>query len=129
SSELEDKNGETFYTLGAEQRDFASPNDYPSVVKDAFMAIEDQRFESHFGIDPIGIFRAAYGFITNSGQIAGGGSTITQQLVKLSVFSTLEEDQTLERKAQEAWLAVQLERRLSKEQILSLYMNKIYLSE
>lgn len=128
SSELVDMNGETFYTLGAEQRDFASADEYPAVVRDAFMAIEDQRFDSHFGIDPIGIFRAAYGFITNRGQITGGGSTITQQLVKLSVFSTLQEDQTLERKAQEAWLAIQLERQLTKDQIITLYMNKIYLS-
>lgn len=128
SSELIDMNGETFYTLGAEQRDFASADEYPSLVKDAFVAIEDQRFESHFGIDPIGIARAAYGFITNRGQITGGGSTITQQLVKLSVFSTLQEDQTLKRKAQEAWLAIQLESQLSKEEILTLYMNKIYLS-
>lgn len=128
SSELLDINGESFYTLGAEQRDFASASDYPDIVKNAFMAIEDQRFESHIGIDPIGISRAAFGFITNRGQIAGGGSTITQQLVKLSVFSTLKEDQTLERKAQEAWLAIQLERQLTKEQILALYLNKIYLS-
>ncbi|HZJ83348.1 MAG TPA: transglycosylase domain-containing protein [Clostridia bacterium] len=128
SSELLDINGETFYTLGAEQRDFASAKDYPDIVKDAFMAIEDQRFETHFGIDPIGISRAALGYITNRGQITGGGSTITQQLVKLSVFSTLKEDQTLERKAQEAWLAIQLERKLTKEQILTLYMNKIFLS-
>lgn len=129
ASELVDINGDVFYTLGAETRNFASPDEYPQVMKDALMAIEDQRFESHFGVDPIGIGRAAWGFVTNRGQLtAGGGSTITQQLVKNSVFSTLSEDQTLERKAQEAWLAVQLERQLSKEQILSLYMNKIHMA-
>lgn len=128
ASELVDADGNVFYTLGAEQRDFASADEYPQVMKDAMLAIEDQRFESHMGVDPIGIGRAAWGFVTNRGQIAGGGSTITQQLVKLSVFSTAREDQTLERKAQEAWLAVQLERQLSKEEILSLYMNKIHMA-
>lgn len=128
ASELVDADGEVFYTLGAETRDFAAPDEYPQVMKDAMMAIEDQRFEDHMGVDPIGIGRAAWGYITNRGQIVGGGSTITQQLVKLSVFSTAREDQTLERKAQEAWLALQLERQLSKEQILSLYMNKIHMA-
>lgn len=127
SSDLVDANGEVFYTLGGQQRDFARADEYPEVMKNAMMAIEDQRFESHFGIDPIGISRAAWGFLTNQGQIVGGGSTITQQLIKNSVFSTSEEDQTLERKAQEAWLAVQLERQLSKEEILSLYMNRIHM--
>ncbi|EXJ22620.1 Multimodular transpeptidase-transglycosylase [Alkalibacterium sp. AK22] len=127
SSELLDKDGEVFYTIGAETRNFASPEDIPDVMVNAVIAIEDQRFESHFGIDPIGIARAAAGFVTNRGQIVGGGSTVTQQLVKLSVFSTAREDQTLERKAQEAWLAVQLERQLSKEQIMTMYLNRINL--
>lgn len=128
SSELVDKDGEVFYTLGAESRNFANPDEFPDVMIDAMTAIEDQRFNSHMGVDPIGIARAAAGFVTNRGQISGGGSTITQQLVKLSVFSTAREDQTLERKAQEAWLAVQLERQLSKEQIMSLYLNKIHMA-
>lgn len=128
SSDLLDMDGNVFYTLGGESRDYANASEYPQVMIDAMTAIEDQRFEDHMGIDPIGIARAALGFVTNRGQIVGGGSTITQQLVKLAVFSTLREDQTLERKAQEAWLAVQLERQLSKEQILTLYMNKIHMA-
>lgn len=127
SSDLLDKNGEVFYTIGAETRNFAAPEEIPDIMVDAVIAIEDQRFKSHFGIDPIGIGRAAVGFVTNRGQIVGGGSTVTQQLVKLSVFSTAPEDQTLERKAQEAWLAVQLERQLSKEQIMTMYLNRINL--
>ncbi|MFO8069577.1 MAG: transglycosylase domain-containing protein [Alkalibacterium sp.] len=128
SSELLDKDGNVFYTLGGEVRDYADPDAYPEVMLDAMTAIEDQRFYDHMGIDPIGIGRAAIGYITNQGQIVGGGSTITQQLVKLSVFSTTRADQTLQRKAQEAWLAIQLERQLSKEQILTLYMNKIHMA-
>lgn len=127
SSELVDMNGEVFYSLGGNEREFATAEEYPDVLKDAVMAIEDQRFLNHRGIDPIGIARAAVGYVTNQGEIVGGGSTITQQLIKNSVFSTKQEDQTLERKAQEAWLAVQLEQELSKEQIMTLYLNKIHM--
>lgn len=129
SSDLVDMNGNVFYSLGAEERNYASASDYPEVMLDAIKSIEDQRFDSHIGIDPIGIGRAAVGYLTNSGEIVGGGSTITQQLVKLSVFttSTTEAAQTLERKAQEAWLAMQLERQLSKEQIITLYLNKVHM--
>lgn len=128
SSDLVDANGDVFYTLGGETRDFAEADEYPEVMKNAMTAIEDQNFYDHFGIDPIGIGRAALGYVTNLGEISGGGSTITQQLVKLAVFSTARSDQTLKRKAQEAWLAIQLERQLSKEQILTLYMNKIHMA-
>ena len=127
SSDLVDMNGEVFYSLGGEEREYASADEYPQVLRDAVMAIEDRRFEKHIGIDPIGIARAAVGYVTNAGQIVGGGSTITQQLIKNSVFSSLQEDQTLERKAQEAWLAIQLERKLSKEQIMTLYLNRIHM--
>lgn len=125
ASDLVDMNGEVFYSLGAEEREYAEADEYPQVMLDAIRAIEDTRFDSHVGIDPIGITRAAVGYLTNAGSIVGGGSTITQQLIKLSVFSTEKVDQTLERKAQEAWLAIQLERQLSKEQIMTLYLNRI----
>lgn len=127
AADLVDMNGEVFYTFGGEEREYASADEYPEVLIDAVMAIEDRRFNKHIGIDPIGIARAAVGYVTNAGEIVGGGSTITQQLVKLSVFSTLQEDQTLERKAQEAWLAMQLERELSKEQIMTFYLNRIHM--
>ncbi|SJN42971.1 Multimodular transpeptidase-transglycosylase / Penicillin-binding protein 1A/1B (PBP1) [Marinilactibacillus psychrotolerans 42ea] len=127
-TDLVDPKGDVFYTLGGENRDFAEAGEYPEIMKEAMTAIEDQNFYKHFGIDPIGIGRAALGYVTNLGKISGGGSTITQQLVKLSVFSTERSDQTLKRKAQEAWLAIQLERKLSKEQILTYYMNKINMS-
>jgi len=126
ASDLVDKNGDVFYTLGGQNREQADTEEYPQILKDAVIATEDQRFYDHPGVDPIGIGRAAWGNLTNEG-IVGGGSTITQQLIKLSVFSTKESDQTLERKAQEAWLAVQLEQELSKDQILNLYMNKVHM--
>lgn len=126
-SDFVDMNNDIFFTLGGEEREYAEADDYPQVMLDAIMAIEDTRFETHIGIDPIGISRAALGYLTNAGEIVGGGSTITQQLIKLAVFSTEKADQTLERKAQEAWLALQLERQLSKEQIMTLYLNRIHM--
>ena len=75
-SELADMNGEVFYTYGGEEREFATAEEYPQVLLDAMMAIEDQRFESHIGIDPIGIARAAVGYVANAGEIGGGGSTV-----------------------------------------------------
>lgn len=128
SSELLDEKGNVFYVLGNENRDFVDSKEIPEVLKEAVTSIEDQRFYKHFGIDPIRLGGAVLANFKR-GFGAEGGSTITQQLVKLSVFSTKQEDQTLKRKAQEAWLSIQLERKLSKDQILTLYINKVYLSE
>lgn len=128
SSTLLDSQGNEFLNLGGENREIVTENDIPQVLKDAIIAIEDQRFYSHIGIDPIRIAGAVVANITD-GFASEGGSTITQQLVKLSVFSTGSEDQTLKRKAQEAWLSIQLEQDYSKEQILTFYINKVYMSD
>ena len=127
TSELLDRDGEVYYTIGADSREFANPDEYPEILKEAVLSIEDQRFYKHPGVDPIGIARAGIGYVTE-GEVVGGGSTITQQLIKLSLFSTSKEDQTIKRKSQEAWLALQLERRLSKEQILTLYLNRVHMA-
>lgn len=94
----------------------------PPYVGNAFIAIEDRRFRSHFGIDPIGLARAAFVDATH-GQFVQGGSTLTQQLAK-NLFLT--PDRTLRRKIEEAILAVYLETRYSKDQILSFYLNRVY---
>ncbi len=94
----------------------------PKVVQDAVVAIEDERFWSHRGIDVKAILRAAY-VNAKTGGIAEGGSTITQQYVKQTIVG---DEQTLERKLKEASLAWQLEEKLSKEQILELYLNTVY---
>ncbi|MBF1732598.1 MAG: PBP1A family penicillin-binding protein, partial [Streptococcus sp.] len=122
-----DKNGELIYSLGGEKRDLITSEQVPQLLKDAITSIEDKRFYSHMGIDPI---RIAGSFLRNAkaGQITQGGSTITQQLVKLAVFSTKKEDQTYKRKIQEIMLALQLERNYSKEQILTYYLNKVYMA-
>ncbi len=93
----------------------------PAYVPRAFVAIEDRRFYSHFGIDPIGILRAAFRNMTSSK--VEGGSTLTQQLAK-NIFLT--QERTLSRKMQEAILAVWLEHKYSKDQIIELYMNRVY---
>lgn len=94
----------------------------PQFLRDAVVAIEDKRFYQHGGVDLKALMRAAYVDIT-AGEIVEGGSTITQQYVK-NVF--VGNDQTLERKIREAALALQLEDRLTKDQILARYLNTIY---
>lgn len=94
----------------------------PPHLPKAFVAIEDRRFYSHFGLDPIGITRAMVRNLTSRG-VAQGGSTLTQQLAK-NLFLT--QDRTFSRKIQEAILAVWLERNFTKDQILELYLNRVY---
>ncbi|MGC1982853.1 MAG: PBP1A family penicillin-binding protein, partial [Pseudolabrys sp.] len=94
----------------------------PSYVPKAFIAIEDRRFHEHYGVDPFGIGRA---FVANvlHRSVAQGGSTITQQLAK-NLFLT--QERTINRKLQEALLALWLERKFSKTQILEMYLNRVY---
>ncbi|MCA3562148.1 MAG: PBP1A family penicillin-binding protein [Aestuariivirga sp.] len=96
--------------------------DLPDYVPNAFIAIEDRRFRSHYGVDPIGVIRAIY-VNTRSGRLTQGGSTLTQQLAK-NLF--LSPDRTVQRKLQEAVLAVWLEKHYSKDDILQLYLNRVY---
>ena len=96
--------------------------DLPPYLPKAFIAIEDRRFYSHVGIDPLGMARAFLRDIVGGGAVEGG-STLTQQLAK-NLFLT--QERTLSRKVQEAILALWLERRYSKDQILELYLNRVY---
>ena len=91
-------------------------------MPDAFIAIEDRRFDSHYGVDPVGILRAAVANVVHRG-VSQGGSTLTQQLAK-NLFLT--QERTLQRKLQEAELALWLERKHSKAEILELYLNRVY---
>ncbi len=95
----------------------------PAYVPAAFLAMEDRHFYEHHGVDPSGIARAALANLL-TGHVAQGGSTITQQLAKLLFLSP---ERTLSRKVQEMSYALALERKLSKQQILELYLNRIYL--
>ena len=100
-----------------------SVKDLPPHVSQAILAVEDRRFYYHFGIDPLGILRAFGVNVANLGFVQGG-STITQQLAK-NLF--LSRERTLKRKVQEAMLAIWLETKLTKDEILSAYMNRVYL--
>lgn len=117
---LDDK-GRTILIYGLKRADAVDVARLPAYVPNAFIAIEDRRFRHHFGIDPIGLTRAAVRNLI-SGHVVQGGSTLTQQLAK-NLF--LEYDRTWRRKAQEALLAIYLERHYSKDQILTLYLNRV----
>jgi penicillin-binding protein 1A len=91
-------------------------------IPQAVIAIEDRRFYSHFGVDPLGLARALVGNLTR-GRVSQGGSTLTQQLAK-NLF--LKPDRTLERKVQEVLLALWLEQKHTKDQILEMYLNRVY---
>jgi penicillin-binding protein 1B len=97
----------------------------PEALVQAVIAVEDQRFYSHFGVDPIGILRALVANL-RAGQVVQGGSTLTQQLVK-NLYLTRE--QTLRRKAEEALMAIALELHFSKEEILLAYLNEVFLGQ
>src|ERR1700754_3556058 len=99
-----------------------SLKDLPPYLPKAFIAIEDRRFYSHYGVDPVGILRAAVTNVLHRG-VSQGGSTLTQQLAK-NLFLT--QERTLQRKLQEAELAFWLERKYTKAQILELYLNRVY---
>ncbi len=94
----------------------------PPYLPKAFIAIEDRRFYSHYGVDPLGILRAAVANVVHRG-VSQGGSTLTQQLAK-NLFLT--QERTLQRKLQEVELALWLERKHSKAEILELYLNRVY---
>lgn len=119
---------DTLVTAGS-NRDPVTYEELPQDLIDAFVAIEDSRFWTHNGIDPRSIIRAVKGVLTGDSS-AGGGSTLTQQLIKNNVFNGGREQsfgETLERKFQEQYLAVQLTKTMSKETVLTNYLNTINL--
>ncbi|SFP94339.1 transglycosylase domain-containing protein [Salibacterium halotolerans] len=122
TSVLYDEEGTKLAELHQEDRNVVEIESLPDHVKQAFVAIEDMRFYEHQGIDPRGILRALYRDIL-AGSIVEGGSTITQQLAKNSFLTN---DQTLLRKTKEVLIAMGLERKFSKDQILEYYLNQIY---
>lgn len=118
-----DRNGNELASRGARYGEAVGVDDLPTYVVNAFLSTEDRRFYAHGGIDLRGTLRA---FLRNtqSGSVVEGGSTITQQLAR-NLF--LSPEQTYIRKAREAMLAIWIEGRFSKDEILSLYLNRIYL--
>ena len=107
----------------AEKRIFVPLQQIPPTLRNAIIAVEDSRFYSHFGVDVRGILRAAYANFRH-GRVVEGGSTITQQLAKVLFLTP---DRSFSRKIKEALLAFELEKRYSKDRLLELYLNQVYM--
>jgi len=120
--EIAGTDGRTLVMRGEMSGSDVSIKELPTYLPRAFVAIEDRRFFSHYGVDPIGLLRAAAANVLHRG-VSQGGSTLTQQLAK-NLFLT--QQRTLWRKMQEAVLALWLERKFSKTEILELYLNRVY---
>jgi penicillin-binding protein 1A len=124
TSYIYDRQGKEITRLYDEQnRIEVSLEQVPEHVRKAFIAIEDERFEKHFGIDLFAILRAFLANLRQQSWTAQGGSTITQQVVK-NAFLT--QEKTFTRKIQEAWLAIKMEREYTKDEILEIYLNQCY---
>lgn len=123
---------ERFVASGS-NRVYKSIDEIPENLQHAFVAIEDERFYEHKGIDPQGILRAAVVGISHGGHFTEGASTITQQLIKNNVFPNFVSEDTfyekVERKLQEQFLALDIEKQMSKEEILESYLNTINLGQ
>ncbi|WP_018075661.1 PBP1A family penicillin-binding protein [Novosphingobium nitrogenifigens] len=114
--------GSEIVTLGPSYGKWIPIQRMPRVMQDAMISVEDRRFREHWGVDPIGIVRSVYVRV-EKGRWRQGGSTITQQLAR-NIF--LNSNRTFDRKIREAVLALALETKFSKDQILELYLNKVY---
>ena len=125
SSKIYDKDGKLITEIGTEKRDYVNFDDIPDLVVDAVLATEDSRFYEHNGVDILRLGSAVIANFTD-GFGSQGASTITQQLVKRSFLS---DEKKLERKAQELWLSLQVERKYSKKEIFEMYINKIFYGE
>jgi len=117
--------GTVLVSLGPSYGEWIKYDQIPQVMKDAIIAVEDRRFESHWGVDPLGLIRAVRTGIANrgKGRRLQGASTITQQVAR-TIFLSNKYD--FGRKMREAVLALAIERKFSKDQILELYLNKVY---
>ncbi len=119
------ENGELIASLFRENRQIVPLTDVPPILRQAVIAIEDERFFSHRGVDPRGIIRALWRNV-REGELVEGGSTITQQLAR-NLF--LSQERTATRKIAEILLALEIERRLTKEEILERYLNQVYFGQ
>ncbi|MEM9575192.1 MAG: transglycosylase domain-containing protein, partial [Pseudomonadota bacterium] len=117
-----DVSGRELFSMGPSYGEWLNYDEIPQVMKDAMIAVEDRRYDNHFGVDPIGLARV-FKVRLEEGRFTEGGSTITQQLAR-NIF--LNNSRTFGRKAREMLLALAMERKFSKEQILELYLNKVY---
>jgi len=117
------RDGRELVEIGPSFGEWLAYDNIPNTMTDAMVAVEDKRFRSHWGVDPVRLTGAVVEWVTGSRSRIGGTSTITQQLAR-NLF--LNNNRTPDRKAREAVLALALEWKFSKEQILELYLNKVY---
>ena len=120
---LESADGKPLVQQGPFQGGYATRDQFPQHLVDAVLSVEDRRFQEHFGVDLRGMARALFRNLA-AGQVVEGGSTITQQLIKILY---LESDRTYKRKIQEFVIALWLENKFGKDEILTRYLNNIYL--
>lgn len=126
NSTIVDEDGNELESIRtAEYREIIDYSQMPQDLKNAFVSVEDERFYEHMGIDPISILGSVFENIQH-GAIVRGGSTLTQQLARNTYLSN---DQTYERKIKEIYLALEIEKKLSKEEILEAYMNRVFLGQ
>ena len=116
------RDGSQLVELGPSYGEWLDSSEIPDIMKEAMVSVEDRRFRMHPGVDPIGLARAMWVWVTGDRRL-GATSTITQQLAR-NLF--LNSNRTLDRKLREAVLAMALETKFSKDQILELYLNKVY---
>lgn len=125
SSLVYDNKGQLIADLGAEKRESVTADNIPLNLVNAVTAIEDHRFFKHRGVDIFRIFGSLWHNLNND--TVQGGSTLDQQLIKLSYFSTESSDRTIKRKVQEIWMALQMEKKYTKQEILTFYVNKVFM--
>lgn len=124
NSHVYDKDGNEMFLLRQDKNvEYLSYNQIPDNIKNAFVAVEDKRFYQHKGVDFKALVRVLVVYIKNHGVATQGGSTLTQQLIKLTYLSS---EQTLERKIPEIFMALKFETMFTKEQILEYYINNVY---
>lgn len=126
NSTIVDEDGNEVDSIAtSEYRQIVDYNDIPENLKNAFVAVEDERFYKHNGIDPMSIIGSAFENL-KAGSIVRGGSTITQQLARNTYLSN---DQTYERKIREIYLALEIEKYLNKDEILGAYLNRVFMGQ
>lgn len=126
NTEIYDKNGNKIGEIKAADFQYTKLKDICSLVQEGYIAVEDVRFKEHNGIDPQALLRAGAAYVKNRGNITQGGSTITQQVVKNTLLT---QEQTISRKAVEIFLAMDIEKKFSKADIMEFYLNSCYYGE
>ena len=123
NTEIYDKNGDKIGEIKAADFQYTKLKDISSLIQEGYIAVEDVRFKEHNGIDPQALLRAGVAYVKNKGNITQGGSTITQQVVKNTLLT---QEQTISRKAVEVFLAMDIEKKFSKADIMEFYLNSCY---